>query len=166
MTSPALTQTGIEAIYSALQSHAMTTGIFDRVNDHEARNPTGRGLYYSVIMGPITPIRSSGLNSTSGRVEFTGRAGIPGMELPAHSVDPQILYASLQMMAAYAGDFQLSVLAAQGLTGLVRMIDLRGAYGTSLEMTPGWLLREDGGKDRVADITIPVIMNDLFAEAP
>lgn len=156
----ALDADGIAAIYDALTSHAQTLGVFDRVNDHETTNPPGRGLSCSILLGPLAPIRASGLAVTSGRLQMTARVYAPRPSNQPGDVDRQVLSAACQLLAAYSGDFELDGVP----DGLVRAVDLLGAYGAGLSMDPGWLT-QDGVPYRVAEITLPLIVNDMWGQA-
>ena len=155
----ALDADGITAIYDALTTHAKVLGMFDRVGDHESTNPPGRGLSCSVLLGPITPIKSSGLPATSGRMEMTVRVEAPRLSTTPGRVDRDVLGAACQLLAAYTADFELDGVP----DGLVRAIDLLGAYGTGLSMQPGWRT-QDGSPYRVAEITLPLILNDMWGQ--
>lgn len=157
----ALDGNGITAIYDALTTHAQTLGLFDRVNDHETTNPPGRGLSCSILLGPLAPVRGSGLASTSGRLEMTARVYAPRPSTTPGMVDRQILGAAVLLLAAYSGDFELDNVP----DGLVRAIDLLGAYGAGLSMEPGWLT-QDGTPYRIAEITLPLILNDMWGQTP
>lgn len=152
---------GITAIYDALTSHAQTLGVFDRVNDHEAQQPPGRGLSCSILLGPLTPIRASGMASTSGRLEMTARVYTPRPSNAPGDIDRQVLGAACQLLAAYSSDFELDGVP----DSLVRAVDLLGAYGTGLSMEPGWLT-QDGTPYRVAEITLPILINDMWGQQP
>lgn len=152
----------VTAIYDALVSHASVTGLFGAgTADHEPLNPPGTGMSCAVLLGPLAPIRASGLRSTSGRLEFGVRIYSPAVQLPAGGVDRKLLQAASTLLAAYTGDFGLVV--GEIAAGLIRMIDLLGAYGTPLSMTPGWLT-QDSVPYRIAEITLPLILNDMWSQ--
>jgi len=58
-------------------------------------------------------------------------------------------------MASYIGGFTLG--------GLVRDVDVNGEFGTPLEAVYGYVAI-DGAMYRVATITIPVIVNDVWTQ--
>jgi hypothetical protein len=144
-------------LFSALQSHAMTLGLFERVNGHESMNAPGNGLtcaYWWVRVGPLP--RGSGLASTSGVVVFTARIYAPN-QLPQDSTDPLVLSATDALIAVYSGDFNLG--------GAIRNVDLLGESGTPLSAQAGWLPM-DGTTYRTSDVTIPLVVNDLWTQTP
>ena len=155
----ALDNPGILAIYSALTSHAKSLAIFEAVNQSEPENAPGTGAYCSILLGDGEPVRSSGLNSTSWRQEFLARIYVLRRQRPTEATDPAILTATAALMAAYSADFTLSAVPP----GLVRNIDLLGASGTPLSYKPGFL-EQDGSTFRVMEITLPLILNDAFAQ--
>jgi hypothetical protein len=61
------------------------------------------------------------------------------------------------MMVAFSGDFAL------GFADGIRQIDLLGASGQSLSSQSGYV-EIDKKMYRVVDITIPVIINDMFSQ--
>ena len=144
-------------LFSALSSHAQTLGIFERVNEHESMNAPATGLtceFWFVRLAPFPA--GSGLSSTSGLVVFTARV-YRTQPLPVGAEDTTVMAAADALMAAYSGDFQLG--------GLVRNVDLLGQSGLQLAAQAGWL-PIDGVKYRTVDITIPLIVNDLWTQAP
>lgn len=137
-------------------SHAMTLGIAENVRGHEPRNAPGLGLNVACWvdrMGPV-PARS-GLATTSALLVFNVRVYNPMTEEPQDDIDPRVLDAVDALMAAYSGDFDLA--------GTVEQVDLLGAYGPPLEARAGYL-QQDGKVFRVMVITLPLIVDDLWAQ--
>lgn len=153
----------VTALYDAVASHAQATGLFGGgTTDHEPLNPPAAGLSCAVLLGPLVPVgRASGLNATSGRLEFQVRVYSPRVQLPAGGIDRDMLQAVATLLAAYSGDFEL--ITGELDEGLVRMIDLLGAYGTPLSAQPGWLT-QDGAPYRVTEIILPLILNDMWGQ--
>lgn len=147
----------IGSILDAIESHALAAGLFERVGTHEPTNPPGSGLSCAVWVQDVQPVQSSGLASTSVRVVFSVRLYSSLLQEPADAIDPDLTAALDVLMAAYVGDFTLG--------GTVRVVDLRGADGTALRAQAGYL-EQDGMVFRVFTITLPVIVNDLWTEAP
>jgi hypothetical protein len=144
-------------LFNALASHAASLGIFDRVNNHEPANAPGNGLSYSLHWVRIAPVPThSGLASTTGVVPFLGRIYRPAAQ-PSDEVDIEVLGATDALLAVYSADFTLG--------GLVRNVDLLGQTGNQLSAQAGWLLI-DAIQHRTSDITIPLIVNDLWTQAP
>lgn len=148
----------IDAITDAVVSHAMASGHFDRVNAHEPKNAPGNGLTASVWAERVEPIaRRSGLAVTSCRVEFTVRLTTSMLAEPQDGIDPNVLRAVDALFAAYTADFTLD--------GLVTNVDLLGAHGAPLGGRAGYL-QHDGKVYRAFSITLPVIIDDLWEQAP
>lgn len=145
-------------ILSRVVSHAMTLGRFERVNQHEPKNAPGKGLSASVWMDSIAPARGgSGLSKTTGRLVLNVRLYSSFIMEPQDAIDPELLTACDELLAAYSGDFELG--------GTVKQIDLMGQYGTPLSAQAGYL-NQDGMMFRVMTITLPVIVNDLWEQVP
>lgn len=148
----------ILSLTDAVTSHASASGHFETVNGHEPKNaPTTGGLTAAVWADRVTPLRSSGLDSVSVLLVFNVRIYGSAQSEPADAIDPNMLAAVDVLCAAYAGDFTLG--------GLVRSVDLLGSNGSPLSVQAGYLT-QDGVLYRVMTISVPVIVNDLWTEAP
>jgi hypothetical protein len=143
----------VNALYAALESHAKSLGIFRRVNNHEPENAPGEGLSCSIILGPIAADgRMSGLSTVSGTITFNVLIFNPMMQKPLDGVDPAVLTAVSTLLNAYSGSFTLG--------GTVRDIDL-----LSLRAEPVYV-EQDGKQFRVEQITLPIVINDLWEMSP
>jgi hypothetical protein len=142
-------------ILNEVQSHAMSSGLFERVNGHEPKNAPGNGLTAAVWAQDIAPVRGSGLASTSARVVFNVRIYSSMLQEPQDAIDPQILNAVDVLMTAYSGDFTLG--------GNVRNIDLLGQTGQALSALAGYI-NQDNKMYRVMTIALPVIVNDVWEQ--
>ncbi|MFE4716859.1 hypothetical protein ACFRLW_10460 [Streptomyces sp. NPDC056728] len=144
-------------ILDAVESHAAASGYFERVNGHEPKSaPTTGGLTAAVWIDSIAPVPTSGLSSTSGRLLVMVRLYSPLSE-PEDAVDRDLMSAVSALFAAYCGHFTLG--------GLVRQVDVRGAHGAGLSARAGYL-EQDSATFRVFTLTVPLIVNDLWEEAP
>lgn len=144
-------------ILEALVSHAMTLGVFDRVNKHEPKNAPGRGFTCAFWLGNIDPLPgASGLVATTVRVMWQARVYTNMLAEPQDGIDPDMLNAVDALMNAYSGDFTLG--------GLIRNVDLLGEFGEALRAMPGYL-DQDNRKFRVATIMIPLIINDAWGQS-
>lgn len=144
------------AILAAVQSHAETLAVFERAGTHEPKNAPGNGLSIAVWAGPMRAVpAASGLAAMSARLELVVRVYNPMLQKPYDDIDPTVLDAVDALFTAYAADFELG--------GLVRNVDLLGQHGTALSAVPGYL-SQDGKLFRVMDITLPLIINDLWNE--
>lgn len=143
------------ATFDALVSHAMASGLFERVNGHEPKNAPGNGVSAAVWGDRIEPVKSSGLDSTSLRVSFNVRVYSSMTQEPQDAIDPNILAAVAALMSAYSSDFTLD--------GEARHLDLLGQYGAGLSAQAGYL-NQDSRLYRVMTLTVPVIFNDVFEQ--
>jgi hypothetical protein len=141
-------------IRARLTSHAETLSLFNQTLKHEPVSAPGSGLTFAVWGGRIGPVpSSSGLASTTARVEFRGRAYIPADTEPMDDIDIQLTDAVDSLLNAYNGDFTLG--------GNVRCIDLLGAYGAPLEALYAYLPM-GSTTYRIANLTIPIIVNSVW----
>lgn len=146
-------------ITDAIVSHAMASGRFEQVNGSEPQNPPSTGgLTAAVWVDRLTPQgRASGVDSVSAVLVFNVRIYASAMSLPSDAIDPGMLAAVDDLCGAYCGDFTLG--------GLVKDVDIFGMYGQSLDVRAGYL-QQDGALYRVLTISLPVVVNDLWTEAP
>ena len=151
---------GIKAqdIVDRLASHAMATGLFDRVNQHEPKTKPGRGLTCAIWVDRIEPARGrSGLNSTDARIVMNVRIYTNMLQNPQDAIDPKVMDAADVMFAAYSGDF--------GLGDDDRYIDLLGmTQGHPLFGQSGYI-NIDNVVMRVFTLTVPLIQADAGAQA-
>lgn len=146
----------IQALLDQCVSHAMSLGVFERVNGHEPKNPPGSGLTAAYWVQRITPVpAASGLNTTTVRLELGARLYIPADTQDPDLIDPELIAATDLLMAAYSADFTLG--------GLVRNVDLLGEHGDPLDAQAGYLA-QDATTFRVITITLPLIVNDLWSQ--
>lgn len=140
----------VNSLYSQLESHALTLGIFRRVNTHEPENAPGDGLSCSIILGPIAASGAmSGLGSVSGTITFLVMVWNSMMQKPLDGVDPAILTAVSTLLNEYSGHFTLG--------GTVRDIDL-----LNLRAEPVYIDQE-GKQFRVEQISLGIVINDLWS---
>lgn len=147
----------IVSLLDAVVSHAGASGYFTAVNGHEPANAPGAGLTCAVWADQVTPVRTSGLASTSVRLIFNVRIYASAESEPRDAIDPALLAAVDNLCASYVGDLELG--------GEVRQVDVRGQHGQPLDVRAGYL-QQDGQLFRVMTIALPVIVNDLWTEAP
>ena len=143
----------VNALFAALESHALGLGIFRRVNLHEPENAPGDGLSCSILLGPITADGSiSGLGTVSGTVTFQVLVFSSMMQKPLDGIDPALLTAVSTLLNEYSGNFTLG--------GTVRNIDL-----LHLRAEPVYV-EQEGKQFRVEQISIPIVIDDLWTMSP
>lgn len=163
----ALTADAVTSVYDKIVSHASATGYFADVAGHEIKSSGPLGLVCMMWMdylGPALGGAGSGLAETSTLLVLNARieAGAFAPDrLTADAIDPKLLAAASALMGRLIGDLTLDGTAA----GLVRTIDVRGMSGRRLEGRGGYLDR-DGKLKRLINITVPIILNDAWTEAP
>jgi hypothetical protein len=142
------------ALFKAVQSYAEKLALFQSTETHEPENAPGQRLYCSIVLGsPAITCDggASGLAAVSGTITLIARIWSSATQRPLDKVDPEVLSAACSLMAALAGGFTLG--------GTIRNIDL-----FRMTMQPAWA-DFDGRQFRVAEITIPAVINDLWTEA-
>lgn len=140
-------------------SHAQSLSLFGQVLDHEPVSAPGSGMTYALWVADVAPIPArSGLSTVSVRLELNGRVFMPADTEPQGDVDVALTDAVNGLMNAYAGDFELG--------GAVAEVDLLGAYGALLRARFGYTSFSGGTTYRVATITLPLVINDVWTEAP
>lgn len=147
-----------DTLFSKIASHAGASGLFERVNTHEPKSapPSQQGITCAIWLQGMDPLgRASGLAETSGLITFMLRIYTNFVSQPEDIIDPRITDAMSRLMEAYSGDFTLG--------GNVRQIDLLGAYGPGLSAKAGYL-EQDRKMYRIMDLTIPVVVNDLWSQ--
>ena len=144
----------ILSLQDRLTSHALSTGYFDSVNETKIDEPTGSGnITCGIWADDIVPIRSSGLASTSIRITFKIRLFSSTEASPESYVERVMVEAASALFSAYSGDFELG--------GDARVVDLLGQHGTSLACNAHYM-NLSGIVYRVMDLTVPVLVNDVF----
>lgn len=145
-------------LLAAVRSHAQATGMFERTSTHEPKSAPGSGRSWAAWLQSVRPVpRRSGLAGSSARVEFRVRLYANMLQEPQDEIDPDTMAAVDRLMAAYSGDFTLG--------DRISNVDLLGAHGDPLSAQAGYL-HQDGRLLRVVDITLPLIVNDLWSQAP
>lgn len=152
-----MTGLSTRSIMDTLTSHAAGLGIFETVSGHEVKNAPGLGLYCEVWADTVGPALSSGVNVTSAVIVFKVRVRTSMLAEPQDEIDPQVLDAVDILVGAYVGDFELG--------GDARAVDVRGMEGVRLGAKAGYL-NQDNKIYRVMDVTVPVIVNDVWTETP
>jgi hypothetical protein len=146
----------VSTLITAAVSHANATGHFDQVQGGEPTGAPGNGLSCAVWVNDLRPV-ASGLAATSYRVELFVRVYHDAFTEPVDVIDPAAVDAVDALLADYIGNFTLG--------GALRMVDVRGAQGGPLTVQAGYLTV--GARTyRVMTISLPLIINDLYTEAP
>lgn len=145
----------LTGLLDEMQSHAAASGHFERINRHEPKNAPDGNLTAAIWVQSVTPTRS-GLASTTVVVTFTIRLYQGMLMEPQDMIDPNLIAAADDLMAAFSGDFELG--------GTVRNVDLLGESGAALSFAAGYL-NASGTLYRVLDVIVPVIINDVWSQS-
>lgn len=148
----------VAGIVAAVESHARAIGGIEDVVTVEPKSAPGNGVYAAIWLSDIAPVpAASGLGAVSTLLLLTVRVMKRMLSLPYGQIDPDLLAVTDSLMGAYAGAFELG--------GEVRNVDLLGMYGTKMAGRAGYLTL-DKAMFRVVDISLPLVINDLWLEAP
>lgn len=145
------------AVLAKLYDIGLASGLFVNTLRYEPRGTPANGLTLSLISGPKTPIKSSGLNSVSLRWQIDGQIYLPMHMDPPENLDVLLTKASAGYLERLCAQFTLG--------GLVRCVDVFGSDGAQLEATPGYLEMGDK-KYRVERLMIPLLINDRWVLTP
>jgi hypothetical protein len=146
----------IRGILDKLVSHALASGHFDSVNTFKIDEPAGARLTAGIWVDDITPLKSSGLASTSARLLFKVRLFSSTEAAPESYLEEAMTDATSALLTAYSGDFDLGA--------SVRAVDLLGMEGVPLSANAHFM-NLSGIIYRVMDIAIPVLVNDVWEQS-
>ena len=148
----------ILSLFQNLKTQAETSGLFQRVLGHEPRSAPGGGFSYALWLGPVTPVPGlGGLTATAGRVEIQARIYVPFLEKSEDQIETDMMRHVLQMIGFYSGEFTAG--------GTVYAIDLEGMHGAPLESGTVGYIDLGGTILRVAELMIPVLIDNLWTQA-
>lgn len=148
-----------QGLIDAVASYAERTGEFENpVPTHEPKAKPGNGMTCSVFVDGTKPVAAaSGLNSVSALIVMTVRIQTPFLQEPTDQIDGNLLRAGAAVMALFIGGFTLG--------RIVRNVDIFGAHGQEMQSRLGYIT-QDNTVYRINEITLPLVVNDLFSEAP
>ena len=147
-----------QGLLDAVASYALQTGEFENVITHEPKSPPGNGVNCSIWITEAAPLAAaSGLSAVSGLITVALRPQMPFLQEPADTIDPLIMRAVGALMTKFAGGFTLG--------SIVRNVDLLGQHSPGQRATAGYI-NQNGTVYRVMDVSLPLVVNDLFPEAP
>lgn len=155
----AFNDAAVQAVFDAIVSAGQQIQPkVDRVFAYEPKSAPGAGISLAIWWDSLDPYAAgSSLSAESGRVTFMARLYHTYLAKPESFIDPGLLSAVSAFLTGLSAGFTLG--------GAVRNVDLLGESGQGLAVKAAYL-EYDGKPYRVADITIPVVINDLWLEAP
>lgn len=145
-------------VIESVASHAMATGYFDRVNQHEAKSGPGNQMVCDItVMSGRALALASGLAATSVLLTLSVVAYSSMLAEPADDIDTALLDALDGLLDRYGNDFTLD--------GLIRNVDILGQFGQELSWTTGH--KSLGTVPvRAFEITLPLVINDAWTQTP
>lgn len=141
-------------LMDAIASAAGQCGWCQSFQTFEPKSAPQSDFHFAVTMMNAAPARSS-LVATSFRFELACRIYVSMLREPQDSIDPDITAAAWDLMTMYSSGFSLG--------GLVREVDLLGESGEPLDLKFGYI-GIDKHLYRIAEITLPVIADDVFQQ--
>jgi hypothetical protein len=149
----------ILAITDAIVTPLLASGEFARVNQHEPKTAPGSGVTAAVWFTGIWPFAGdSGLSITSAVVVYNIRLYTSMLAEPQDAIDPEMQRVASTVITLFSADFELG--------GSVRNVDIfgEGAHG-ELSAQSGYI-NQDGRLLRIIDITLPLVINDVWPQTP
>lgn len=146
----------IENILAHVASHVMATGYFDTVLGYESKQSPSTGLNAALYVEDIRPIRTSGLNNTSVRLEIELRLYSSTYQAPYEGIDITLAKATDAVFTSIIGDFDLG--------GEARHVDIFGAYGQPVRVRSGYM-NISGAEYRVFQVITPIVVDDVWSQA-
>lgn len=148
-----------QALTDALTSIVAESGSITVVTTHEPLSAPPAGLAAALWMQSIGPARKiSGLPETAARVEYTLRLYLPLVTGALDAVDPTMANAAATLIGSISAGFTLG--------GEVFEADLLGGHGAPLGAKAGYVENPAGQTFRVIDITIPLIVDNVWSQSP
>lgn len=153
-----ITREDVATIVDSLVSHALATGLFEKVNGAEPKSAPPAGLTAAVWAQSLGPLPTrSGLSRTSALMTMNVRLYTSMLAEPQDAIDPMLAGAAADLFSAYTGDFTL--------TDRVSQIDLLGAYSGGMSSQAGYL-DIDKKLYRTITIVVPLVINDAWEQVP
>jgi hypothetical protein len=158
---PDISESWIDPILDAVISDIQMSGYFDKIQTHEPKSAPGYGLTAAVWFLSLSPVPSgSGLDKTSARLALTVRLFSNMLMEPQDLIDPNLMRAASNLIRRWHDNFDFD------LDPMVRNVDCLGAYGEALSAISGYVEHEQGKIYRIIDITVPIIINDVWPQVP
>jgi hypothetical protein len=145
----------ITDIFDEVVSHASRLGVFSSVNTSDPTNTPSAELSAYISIASCRTIQASGLNTTSARLELTVQIFTSTIQSPVDTMDMELLNAVDLLIASFCNDFTLD--------GELRMVDILGSEGDPLGVSFGYVDQDDNTY-RVAVITLPLLINDVWTQ--
>ncbi len=146
----------IQNILDNVASHMMSTGHFDAVIGYVSKQSPSTGISAALYVEDIQPIRSSGLSNTSIRLELEIQIYSSTYQEPYDTIDSNLVRAVDAVFTNLIGDFDLGSEA--------RHVDVFGAHGGNVRVRTGYM-NLDGAEYRVFQIRLPIVVDDVWAQA-
>lgn len=152
----ALDASAVADLFAQVEARAQTLGDIEQVIGHEPRSAPVSLPALAVWFAGLGPARGlSGLDATSTRCEFRARVYLNGQAKDEDKIEQKLLYLSALVLGSFSAAFTLN--------GEAMAVDLLGGWGEAMSASPGWLHHDDK-PFRVAEVVIPVLLDDTFIQ--
>jgi hypothetical protein len=154
----------MQDLQDAICSVAQRVGHFDTCEAYEPREAPNTAMHAACWLLSVRPARAaSDLYRVATIVTFLVRLYVPagdGTSQPYDNIDREMFAAVDRLLAAFCAKFTLG--------GRVRNVDIFGAHSPGLSSEFGYAAfsGNNGKKFRIATITLPLIVNDMYPEVP
>jgi hypothetical protein len=145
----------IDGILSATSSHAQALGVFGAVMTHEPKSVLANMHSCAIWVDKIRGVPNrGGLATTSVLLVLMVRMYQSMTFEPMDVIDPNLVKTADLLMAAYTSDFTFGLAEVE--------IDLLGVHGGGMLEAQGGYIDIDGKMNRVFDLTVPLVINDVW----
>lgn len=153
-----LPKTRVLEIIEAVQSRALSTGHHSSVLGAEPLAAAKiEGLALAVWVDGMAILPGRGLASASVLLSLYLRTYDAALTEYRDDIDPRMMSAVADLFELFVGGFTLD--------GFVCKIDIKGEYGNPLSTSAGHLTL-DRKIFRIYDVIVPLVVDDLWTEAP
>lgn len=152
-------QAAINTLISNISSGAKQLGIFQQVLTHDPKSAPQHDMTLAIRVESIKPsTKFSGLNGTAGIVTFGHRIYVNFLSKPEDQIDGKLLNAVSVLINEYSNEFSFG--------GTVIAVDLLGADSPGLSSNLAYIPDFDHKAFRIATLTVPVIIDNLWTQTP
>ena len=156
--SPGFNQAAINTLISNISSGARKLNVFQQVLTHEPKSAPQHDITMAFWVTDLVPSpKFSGLGATAGMVTFNHRIYVNFKYKPEDAIESKLLTGVSSLINGYTTDFSL------GET--VINVDLLGMDSQGLSAKTGYA-EIDRINFRIADLTVPVLIDQLWIQEP
>lgn len=150
-------QSAINTLIGNISSGAKKFPTFQQVLTHEPKNKPQKDVTLAFWLTDLKPsVKFSDMEGTAGVVTFNHRIYVNfPLGKPEDSTEAKLLNAASLLMNEYSNEFSFG--------GTVIAVDLLGMDSSGLSMRTGYV-SIDNTVFRMADVTVPIIIDNLWTQ--